>query len=61
MLTKMLTRAAATFVVGLLVMLGAQYLHHDVNSIPALGYWASYFSSAALVALGVCINGRDEE
>jgi hypothetical protein len=50
-----------SFLIGWIVMLGFKYLHHDVRSVPAIGYWAAFFPTAAVVAIGRSINGKDFE
>lgn len=59
--TRTLNSVIMSFLVALLVMLGFKYLHHDVSSVPAIGYWAAFFPTAAVVAIGRSINGKDFE
>lgn len=47
-------------IVGAVTMLGFQYLHHDVHSIPPLGFWACYFSSFAVMTIVNTCKSEDE-
>lgn len=46
-----LAALAECAVVGLIVMLGFKYVHKDVSSVPALGFWACYFGAFAVVTI----------
>jgi hypothetical protein len=58
---KFVYAVVSAFLMGYLVMLGFKYLHHDIRSVPPIGYWAAYFPTAAIVGVGVTIRNQGGE